>query len=71
MGRGTMTKTLKGLGHRAKGGSEKRGSGEVPGIVIADVVREAGHPPRIAAFIWGGKVRPSPTLPYGRWKDVV
>jgi hypothetical protein len=24
--------------------------------------------PRIAAFIWGGKVRPTPTLPYGRWK---
>ena len=27
-----------------------------------------GRPPRIAAFIWGGKVRPAPTLPYGRWK---
>lgn len=24
--------------------------------------------PRISAFIWGGKVRPSPTLPFGRWK---
>ena len=24
--------------------------------------------PRIAAFIWGGKVRPTPTLPFGRWK---
>lgn len=24
--------------------------------------------PRIAAFIWGGKVRPNPTLPFGRWK---
>jgi len=24
--------------------------------------------PRIAAFIWGGKTRPTPTLPYGRWK---
>jgi len=26
--------------------------------------------PRIVAFIWGGKVRPQPTLPFGRWKDV-
>jgi hypothetical protein len=24
--------------------------------------------PRIAAFIWGRKIRPNPTLPYGRWK---
>ncbi|MGH7475587.1 MAG: hypothetical protein ACRELD_04805 [Longimicrobiales bacterium] len=24
--------------------------------------------PVIAAFIWGGKVRPVPTLPFGRWK---
>ncbi|MGD2122429.1 MAG: hypothetical protein PVJ76_11825 [Gemmatimonadota bacterium] len=24
--------------------------------------------PRIAVFIWGGKVRPAPTLPFGRWK---
>jgi hypothetical protein len=38
-----------------------------PGIVI----RDGGAPPvvpAIAAFIWGGKVRPLPTLPYGRWK---
>jgi hypothetical protein len=41
------------------------------GIVVTD--RNAGRSvstgrPRIAAFIWGGKVRPTPTLPYGRWK---
>jgi len=30
--------------------------------------RSAGREPRIAAFIWGGKTRPTPTLPYGRWK---
>ncbi len=42
---------------------------EVRGIVISSGVRrEPG--PRIAAFIWGGKVRPVPTLPYGRWKIV-
>lgn len=28
----------------------------------------AAEKPRISAFIWGGKVRPVPTLPYGRWK---
>ena len=29
---------------------------------------EPVRPPRIVAFIWGGKVRPVPTLPFGRWK---
>ncbi len=24
--------------------------------------------PRIAAFIWGGMVRPNPTLPFGLWR---
>lgn len=24
--------------------------------------------PRAVAFVWGGKVRPTPSLPYGRWK---
>jgi hypothetical protein len=37
------------------------------GIVIRDQMEPVGRPV-IAAFIWGGKVRPSPTLPYGRWK---
>ncbi len=41
------------------------------GIVVADG-RASGRTsevrPRIAAFIWGGKVRPAPTLAYGRWK---
>lgn len=37
------------------------------GIVIHDV--ETTDPkPLIRAFIWGGKVRPEPTLPFGRWK---
>ncbi|MFH1763450.1 MAG: hypothetical protein ABIF09_04580 [Gemmatimonadota bacterium] len=48
------------------------GSDEISaGIVVTDCQGDAsgrgGHP-RIAAFIWGGKVRPTPTLPYGRWK---
>ncbi|HSG46577.1 MAG TPA: hypothetical protein VLA43_02065 [Longimicrobiales bacterium] len=50
---------------------EKRGEARcapLPGIIIHG--REAGPPatPRIQAFIWGGKVPPTPTLPYGRWK---
>ncbi len=36
-----------------------------PGIVIHDRW-EPARPPAIAAFIWGGKVRPVPMLPYGR-----
>lgn len=38
-----------------------------PGIVIHDR-REVPQAPLITAFIWGGKVRPFPTLPFGRWK---
>jgi len=41
-----------------------------PGIVILDPVTPPRQP-RISAFIWGGKVRPVPTLPYGRWKPRV
>jgi hypothetical protein len=41
------------------------------GIVVTN--RQVSFPngeehPRIAVFIWGGKVRPAPTLPFGRWK---
>jgi hypothetical protein len=36
-----------------------------PGIVILDRWEEPRRP-AIAAFIWGGKVRPVPALPYGR-----
>lgn len=35
------------------------------GIVIRDP-QEPQRRPAIAAFIWGGKVRPAPALPYGR-----
>jgi hypothetical protein len=39
----------------------------LPGIIIAsgDRLPEA-RDPKISAFIWGGKVQPSPALPYGR-----
>ena len=36
-----------------------------PGIVILDRW-ETPTRPAITAFIWGGKVRPVPELPYGR-----
>lgn len=43
-------------------------SRELPaGIVIRGGQMELLRPV-IAAFIWGAKVRPTPTLPFGRWK---
>jgi hypothetical protein len=51
---------------------KKRETGGTPRRVPAGIVirgePEAASKPVIAAFIWGGKVRPVPTLPYGRWK---
>lgn len=38
------------------------------GIVITRGEATPPREPKVAAFIWGGKVRPTPTLPYGRWK---
>jgi hypothetical protein len=38
------------------------------GIVIRGGEDDEVKPPAISAFIWGGKVRPEPTLPFGRWK---
>ena len=41
------------------------------GIVVTnrqDAFPAGEEHPRIAVFIWGGKVRPAPTLPFGRWK---
>jgi hypothetical protein len=39
--------------------------GDAPGIVIRDRFEPLPRP-SILAFIWGGKVRPVPSLPYGR-----
>ncbi|HEX7050623.1 MAG TPA: hypothetical protein VF188_10510 [Longimicrobiales bacterium] len=47
--------------------SSERGNEKVAGIVIRDRVEPVKRPV-ISAFIWGGKVRPVPTLPFGRWK---
>lgn len=41
--------------------------GDAAGIVIRDRVQPVRRPV-ITAFVWGGKVRPVPTLPFGRWK---
>lgn len=43
---------------------------DIPGIVIADGrgARTVIRPPRIQAFVWGGRLPAAPTLPYGRWK---
>jgi hypothetical protein len=49
---------------RGEDGKNRR---EPAGIVIR-VSSEAETKPAISAFIWGGKVLPMPTLPYGRWK---
>ena len=38
------------------------------GIVIRGGEEEEVKRPAISAFIWGDKVRPEPTLPFGRWK---
>lgn len=37
------------------------------GIVVTSGKRE-GTPPRAVAFMWGARVAPVPSLPYGRWK---
>jgi hypothetical protein len=44
---------------------------ELRGIVIANGSPPSGEVPEhptLAAFIWGGKVRPTPPLPYGRFR---
>ena len=58
------------------GGREGNGEGHGDnrpghGIVITDGWEDetsVERVPRILAFIWGGRVSPTPTLPYGRWK---
>lgn len=37
------------------------------GIVVQGGLHEE-RPPRTVAFVWGGKVSPAPSLPFGRWK---
>jgi hypothetical protein len=56
---------------KTTGGDKQRRSpceGLLPGIVIHGREDGVQAPPLIQAFIWGGKVPASPTLPYGRLK---
>jgi hypothetical protein len=65
-------------GSLGKGGARSPANGQVVtrrpearalrGIVIANGRSPMGGqpPPTVVAFIWGGKVRPTPSLPYGR-----
>ncbi len=42
---------------------------EPVGIVVREGEGSASRtPPRAVAFIWGGEVLPTPSLPFGRWK---
>ena len=45
--------------------AEQETAGELPGIVIHGRFEPLPRP-SILAFIWGGKVRPVPALPFGR-----
>jgi hypothetical protein len=44
-----------------------RCAADAVGIVVQNGAHVA-RPPRAVAFVWGGKVRPRPSLPFGRWK---
>lgn len=48
----------------------RRGDTDAVGIVVRDGAGSERRP-RAVAFVWGGKVRPTPSLPYGRWKKVL
>ena len=59
------------MGGRVRESTPEGGDSPGHGIVITDGWENGtteGKEPRILAFIWGGRVRPTPTLPYGRWK---
>lgn len=59
------------MGGRQRDSEGNGGDPPVRGIVITDGWENGsgeGKEPRILAFIWGGRVSPAPTLPYGRWK---
>jgi hypothetical protein len=39
---------------------------QVPGIIVSRACPSTLTPPRIGAFVWGGKIRPEPVLPFGQ-----
>lgn len=50
---------------KLEAGGIKGRPASAPGIVVHMRLEEPPRP-RVLAFIWGGKVRPVPALPYGR-----
>jgi hypothetical protein len=53
---------------------ESPGEVDLPQDAVGIVVQDGGPleaRPRAVVFVWGGKVRPRPSLPFGRWKNVV
>lgn len=49
-------------------GNDYAAGTDAVGIVVHNGGGAGGASPRTVAFVWGGKVRPAPSLPYGRWK---
>ena len=66
---GGAGRTIGNAGDRNPQTRRPRGPRQLRGIVIANGSPPSGAvvpPPTVVAFIWGGKVRPVPGLPYGR-----
>jgi hypothetical protein len=59
-----LTKGVGGVTKRDLEGSDR----ELPVGIVIHGRDEPTPKPAIKAFIWGGKVRTQPTLPFGRWK---
>lgn len=57
-----MSGTLKSATYSADSGANEAPAGVVLTLARSDRPRAT---PRITAFIWGGKVRPRPELPFG------
>lgn len=53
---------------RVKQRDERIQRERVPAGIVIRAVSQSETKPKISAFIWGGKVRQEPTLPFGRWK---
>lgn len=49
---------------------ESRPTADAVGIVVHSGMHEE-RPPRAVAFVWGVRVLPAPSLPFGRWKSAV
>ena len=50
--------------------NERPAASDAVGIVVQSGPHVERRP-RAVAFVWGGKVRKAPSLPYGRWKGAL